>query len=151
MAKGKNKYIKTAIVFILLSLFICIFWMVQNGNKKSFSWRGYRMRLRSDSEVPLSQTITCENRQIGYFSPTIITFDVIAKVDPDQHDKLDKLISQNSLQIKDGIRDVVASAKTYQLTDPKLESISRQIQQKVEKIVGKGVIKEILIPYWHTE
>ena len=100
-------------------------------------------------EVALCESVLCENYHI-YRYPAVVTTSVFAKAETDKSQTLKKLIEDHALEIKDNIRTTVASARHWEITDPKLDVIIRQMKIDVERIVGKDMINKILIPVWHV-
>ena len=100
-------------------------------------------------EVALCENLLCEN-YYNFQYPTVITASIFAKAESDKCKTLTKLIKDHSLEIRDNIRSTVASAQHWEITDPKLEVIIGEMKTGVEQIVGKGLIKNILIPVWHV-
>ena len=147
--KMKSQETKKIAVFLLLLAILFTLCMLLGENESRWGWRGYAKKDISQSEVALCGIIISENNATHY-RPIQVTASVFAKTETDQRDKLDKLVSEHSSEVKDNIRNVLASAQMHHLTDPHLDFISSQIKTDMEKIVGKGLIKKVLIPNWHV-
>ena len=101
------------------------------------------------AEVILAESFNVDN-YMGGKTRLVITMEVCAKVAKDQGEDFKGLVDSHKTEIKDAIRTLVASAQPDHIKDPKLQVIKREIQTGVEKIVGEGVIQEILVSSWQS-
>jgi len=102
------------------------------------------------AEVPLCRIESCR----AFGSPwryTMVTCQIFAKAQDGKTARLAELVAQNDIKIRDTVRSVIAQAKLYQLTDPRLEFITSQVGEKMEQIVGSGTIAKILVPQWSVD
>ena len=105
--------------------------------------------LKEYAEVTLAESFNVDN-YMGGKTRLVITMEVCAKVTKEKGDEFKGLVEAHKTEIKDTIRTLVASAQPDQIKDPKLQVIKREIQTSVEKIVGEGVIQEILVSSWQS-
>jgi len=101
------------------------------------------------AEVLLAKDFSVDN-YVGGRTRLIVNMEVSAKVDKANQEKLTVLIEEHGTEIKDSIRTLVSSAEPTQIKDPKLEVMKREIKIGVEKIIGEGLIEEILVPHWQS-
>ncbi len=118
------------------------------SNKNSFDMFGEPEKKWGKSpEIPLVENMVCET-DIGGNNHAIIKFDVFAKTDEVRLNELGHMVRRYPKQIASNIRTIVATSNMYSLKDPSLNNIRSQIKSDVEKVIGKGVIDDILIPNW---
>ncbi len=103
--------------------------------------------LKEYVEVPLTESFNVDN-YMGGKTRIVITMEVCAKVSKEKGDEFMGLVDSHTTEIKDAMRTLVASSQPDQIKDPKLQVIKREIQTSVEKIVGEGMIHEILVSNW---
>ena len=101
------------------------------------------------AEVILAESFNVDN-YMGGKTRLVITMEVCAKVAKDKGEDFKGLVDSHKTEIKDTIRTLVASTQPDQVKDPKLQVIKREIQTGVEKIIGEGLIQEILISSWQS-
>ena len=118
------------------------------ANKNAFDMFGEpEKKWGKAPEIPLVENMVCETG-IGGDNHALVKFDVFAKTDDMRHDELGNLVRKYPKQIASNIRTIVATSAVYNLKDPSLNDIRSQIKRDVEKVIGKGVIDDILIPKW---
>jgi len=100
-------------------------------------------------EVSLAENFSVDNYTRGK-SKLVVTMHVTAKVDESRKDQLTKKVEASKSEIKDGIRALVSTAQPDEVRDSKLQVIKREIKSCVEKIIGEGMVEEILISEWQT-
>lgn len=100
-------------------------------------------------EVVLVQDFRVGNYVAGR-SQITVTLEVTAKVDKSKEAELVARVTKHKTEIKDTIRTLIASAEPSNLKDPKLQVVKREIKAGLEKIVGEGLLDEILLPVWRT-
>jgi flagellar basal body-associated protein FliL len=101
------------------------------------------------AEVVLIEDASVDN-YVGGKTKIIVTLQVAAKVESANKDKLKAQVTEHKSEIMNTIRIVVSSAKPTEIRDPKIQVIKRQMQVEIEKTIGEGLIKEILLPVWTT-
>jgi len=101
------------------------------------------------AEVLLIEDASVDN-YVGGKTKIIVTLQVAAKVEVANKDKLDAKVKEHKNEIMNTVRVVVSSAKPTEIRDPKIQVIKRQMQVEIEKTIGEGLIKEILLPVWTT-
>ena len=119
----------------------------------------------ADASTPIAQTETattremteitlCENTSVDNYisgnSRTVVTLEVVARIETAKKEQVTKLIEDNSTQLKDRIRTLVASSQPDHIRDPRLQVIKREIKMEIDKIIGEGHIDEVLIPVWQS-
>jgi flagellar basal body-associated protein FliL len=77
-----------------------------------------------------------------------VTLEVHAKVKKEKQTQLNELVTAHKTEIRDRIRYLVSSSQPEDLKDPKLQVVKRQIKSDIEKVVGDGLIEDILLPIW---
>jgi flagellar basal body-associated protein FliL len=77
-----------------------------------------------------------------------VTLEVHAKVKKDKQQQLTDMVTTHKTEVRDQIRYLVSSSQPEDLRDPKLQVIKRQIKSDIEKIVGDGMVEDILLPVW---
>jgi flagellar basal body-associated protein FliL len=77
-----------------------------------------------------------------------VTLEVSAKVKKENQAKLTELVTAHKTEIRDRVRYLVSSSQPEDLKDPKLQVVKRQVKSDMEKIVGEGLIEDVLLPVW---
>jgi hypothetical protein len=152
--KRSKRFFALFIIVTIVVLFAMLTYRALHTVKPqpNWAWVGNMglKRLGRLVEVPLCKIESCQ--ALG--SPwryTVVDCEVVAKAQDGKTEQLAGLVTQNDIKIKDSVRSVIAQAKLYQLTDPKLEFITSEVGKKMEKIVGNGTISKILIPQWSVD
>lgn len=101
------------------------------------------------TEVVLAENFRVDN-DMGRKGRCVINMGICAKVAQGKADELRRIAESRKTEIRDAIRTVVASAQFEQIKDPKLQVIKREIKARVETIVGKGLIQDILVTNWQS-
>lgn len=101
------------------------------------------------AEVVLTQETSVDNYIGGKFK-MIVTLQVAAKVETADKENLDKRVTEHGNEILNSVRIVISSASPEEIKDPKLQVIKRQLKSEIEDVVGKDIIKEILLPIWSS-
>jgi len=86
------------------------------------------------------------NRLHGGGALYIYDLQVVTTTEDENKKTLKDLFDEREASIRDRIRTIVASADPKTLGEPGLETLRRQIAYQLEEAVGKGLIKEVLIP-----
>ena len=101
------------------------------------------------AEVILIEDASVDN-YVGGKTKIIVTLQVAAKVENSNKEKLTTRVTEHKNEIMNTVRVVVSSATPTEIRDPKIQVIKRQIQVEIEKTIGEGLIKEVLLPVWTT-
>ena len=101
------------------------------------------------AEVVLAESFQIDNYMQGR-TRTMVTLEVYGRVEKAKFDELTELAGDHSKELRDRIRTLISSAQPNDLKDPNLEVIKRMIKDAAEKIIGEGLIDEILLPKWSS-
>jgi flagellar basal body-associated protein FliL len=71
---------------------------------------------------------------------------VVVKVSEKNKTKVTELFAERDAEIRDQVRTIIASSDPSSLTEPGLETLRRKISYQLEQLVGKDLLKEVLIP-----
>jgi len=71
---------------------------------------------------------------------------VVVKVSEKNKAKVTELFAERDAEIRDQVRTIIASSDPSSLTEPGLETLRRKISYQLEQLVGKDLLKEVLIP-----
>jgi flagellar basal body-associated protein FliL len=71
---------------------------------------------------------------------------VVVKVSDKNKPKVAELFSERDAEIRDQVRTIIASSDPNSLTEPGLETLRRKISYQLEQVIGKDLLKEVLIP-----
>lgn len=71
---------------------------------------------------------------------------VVVKVSDKNKAKVTELFSEREAEIRDQVRTIIASSDPNSLSEPGLETLRRKISYQIELVVGKDLLKEVLIP-----
>jgi len=99
------------------------------------------------AEVSLAEDFRV-SKFVGTKAQIMVTMSVSAKVSKEKQSQLQDLVTNHSTEILDTVRVLVSSADPEHIKDPRTEVIKREIKSGVEKIIGEGLIEEILLPGW---
>ena len=107
--------------------------------------------MQNAGELQLISDFRVDNYVQGPNKRIMVTLDVVVTYEKDEEGtakqtKLEELIEQHQGKIKDKVRSRIAEAAVTDLKDPKLEVIKRVIKSDIEKIIGSGLIEDILLP-----
>jgi len=156
--KAKSKLpLKTILVVLAVLLLeggtITVFMALKGGPKSVEGTHPIEGEVRVDqknyAEVILAESFSVDN-YMGGKTRLVINMEVCAKVTREKEEEFKGLVDSRETEIRDAIRTLVSSAQPDQIKDPKLQVIKREIKTGVEKIVGEGLIQEILISSWQS-
>jgi flagellar basal body-associated protein FliL len=158
MAKRRKQDRKNAIIGVVVVLFVVLvvaamlIWT--EPPTAQLTWRGGpgdkgRIPLARDEAVPLCDKMMVVKWQ-SYGRKMVVQCSVSAKPQTDQRKELAQRVKKQERRIKDQVRYAIGSVTMEDLHDPQLTMVKRDIKQSVDQIVGEGVVKDILIPVWHT-
>ncbi len=156
--KAKSKLpLKTILIILAVLLLeggtITVFMVLKGGPTAAEGTNPIegdtQVDLKEFAEVTLADSFNVDN-YMGGKTRLVITMEVCAKVAKEKGDEFKAIVEAHKTEIKDTIRSFVASAHPDQIKDPKLQVIKREIQTSVEKIVGEGMIQEILVSSWQS-
>jgi len=71
---------------------------------------------------------------------------VVVKVSDKNKTKVTELFTERDAEIRDQVRTIIASSDPNSLVEPGLETLRRKISYQLEQVVGKDLLKEVLIP-----
>jgi flagellar basal body-associated protein FliL len=71
---------------------------------------------------------------------------VVVKVSDKNKAKVTELFAEREAEIRDQVRTIIASSDPNSLMEPGLETLRRKISYQLEQVVGKDLLKEVLIP-----
>ena len=149
----KNTLIGPGIILLLFLLMVVVLLWTEPPTAQ-LSWRGRR---GGDAHYMQSQdeSVTlCEKMMVvkwqSYGRKMVVQCTVAAKPESDQRSELKQQVKKQERQIKDQVRHAIGTAAMEDLRDPQLTMVKRDIKQSVCQIVGEGMVRDILIPEWHT-
>ncbi|MBN1846412.1 MAG: hypothetical protein JW810_12055 [Sedimentisphaerales bacterium] len=108
-----------------------------------------QVQTKECAEVVLAEDFSVDN-YIGGKTRLVINMRICAKVDKAKAAELEPLVEGHKTEIMDAVRTLVSSAQPDQIKDPKLQVIKREIKTGVEKIIGEGLLDEILVSNWQS-
>jgi len=155
MAKRRKQKKKNAIiggvVFLFVILMVAAMLIWTEPPTAQLTWRGGPgdKSLVRDEAVPLCDKMMVVKWQ-SYGRKLVVQCSVAAKPAADQRRVLVQQVKKQKRRIQDKVRHAIGSVPMEDLHDPKLTMVKRDIKQSVDQIVGEGVVKDILIPVWHT-
>ncbi|MBN1436460.1 MAG: hypothetical protein JW936_05245 [Sedimentisphaerales bacterium] len=100
-------------------------------------------------EVELCEEMSVDNWVSGR-TRTVVTLQVVARVEVANADALREAVASHQTQIKDRVRSLISAAQPDQIRDPQLQVIKRELQIHMEEVIPEGLISEILIPNWRS-
>ncbi|MBN1436506.1 MAG: hypothetical protein JW936_05490 [Sedimentisphaerales bacterium] len=103
---------------------------------------------RLTPEVPIAKDIRVEN-WYAYHRCSTVTCTIYARSDS-QHLELRRRLRNSRSAVDDAVRTVISTAPLQDIRDPQLNWVKDQLQNRMETIVGTGMVDEILIPMWHA-
>ena len=140
-------------VLLLEGGVVSMFWVMKGGPDPAEATLeiGETREIASKgfAEVVLAESFQVDNYMQGR-KRTIVTLEVYALVEKKKFEELTELAGNHSKELKDRIRILISSAQPNDLKDPNLEVIKRMVKDAAEKIVGEGLINEILFPKWSS-
>ena len=141
-------------IFLLEGGAISMFWVLRGGSPKLAEATNPIEQTQQTpgkdvAEVILAESFSVDNYPGGR-ARIIVTLEVAAKVEKGNKNRLTLLVKEHKTEIMDNIRSLVSSAQPEHLKDPQLQVIKRKIKAGMEKIVGEGLIEEILLPTWKS-
>ncbi len=158
MAKRRKQDRKKTILGIAMSLGLVLIIVAlliwTKPPTAQLTWRGGsfrngRVTQSQDEAVPLCDKMMVVKWQ-SYGRKMVVQCSVAAKPETDQRSELKKRVQNQELQIKDKVRYAIGTTAIEDLRDPQLTMVKRDIKQSVSQVVGKGMIRDILIPEWYT-
>jgi flagellar basal body-associated protein FliL len=156
--KKKSKLpLKTIIIILAVLLLeggtITVFMAFKGGPKPAEGTNPIegetKVEQKEFAEITLAESFSVDN-YMGGKTRLVITMEVCAKVAKDKEEEFGGIVESHKTEIRDAIRTLVASAQPDQIKDPKLQVVKREIKTGVEKIVGEGVMQEILVSSWQS-
>lgn len=152
-----KKPLKTMLILLAVFLVegggISLFWVMKKGPKPAEATDPIQQTEQNPNkdfaEVVLAENFQVDN-YVGGRSRLIVTLEVVAKVEAANKEKLEAAVKEHSKEILNEIRVLVASAQPEQIKDPKKQVITRELKAGIEKIVGEGLLKELLLPVWQA-
>jgi len=157
--KEKPKFPKKTILIVLGVLLlegstIALFVMLKGGEPAPAAATDPIEQTQQSLSDNLAEVVLIENASVDNYvggkTKMIITLQVAAKVESANKDKLDAKVKEHKNEIMNTARVVVSSATPTEIRDPKIQVIKRQLQVEIEKTIGEGLIKEVLLPVWST-
>jgi len=150
--RKKTIFGMTILLVLLLMMAALLIWT--DPPTAQLTWRGGPLRegritQSQDEAVPLCDKMMVVKWQ-SYGRKMVVQCSVAAKPETDQRKELEKQVQKQERQIKDKVRHTIGTAAIEDLRDPQLTMVKRDIKQSVCQIVGKGMVRDILIPEWHT-
>jgi len=158
MAKRQKQDRKKTILGIAVMLFLVLMMAAlliwTEPPTAQLTWRGGPLRAgritqSQDEAVPLCDKMMVVKWQ-SYGRKMVVQCSVAAKPETDQRNELKKRVKKQQRQIKDKVRHAIGSVAIEDLRDPQLTMVKRDIKQSVCRVVGEGMIRDILIPEWYT-
>lgn len=149
----KNTLIGTWIFLLLLLLMVGVLIWTEPPTAQ-LTWRGGpggdgHYKRSQDKAVPLCHKMMVVKWQ-SYGRKMVVQCTVAAKPETDRRNELKKQVRKQERRIKDQVRHAIGSAAIEDLRDPQLTMVKRDIKQSVCQVVGEGMVRDILIPEWHT-
>lgn len=148
---GLKTILLIAAVFLMEAGTITVFKVMGNGPGKVGATSPIEETVQSSNQ-DMAEVMLAEDFRVSKFVGTkaqiMVTMSVSAKVSKDQQAQLQDLVTSHSTEILDTVRVLVSSADPEHIKDPQTEVIKREIKTGVEKIIGEGLIEEILLPGW---
>ena len=156
--KAKSKLpLKTILIILAVLLLegstITVFMVFKGGPKPAEGTNPIegeaQVEQKEYAEVILAENFSVDN-YMGGKTRLVINMEVCAKVVREKEKEFEGLVDSHETEIRDAIRTLVSSSQPDQIKDPKLQVIKREIKTGVEKIVGEGLIQEILVSSWQS-
>lgn len=158
MAKQRKQDKKMSIfgmtVLLLLGLMMVVLLIWTEPPTAQLTWRGGPLRegrttQSQDEAVPLCDKMMVVKWQ-SYGRKMVVQCSVAAKPETDRCYELKKQVKKHERRIKDNVRNAIGTSAMEDLRDPQLTMVKRDIKQSVCQVVGEGMVRDILIPEWHT-
>lgn len=158
MAKQRKQDKKISIfgtvMLLLVGLMMAALLIWTKPPTTQLTWRGGPIRegrpvQAEDEAVPLCEKMMVVKWQ-HYGRQMIVQCSVAATPETGQRNELKKQVRKQERQIKDQVRHTIGAVAIEDLRDPKLAMVKHDIKQSVCRVVGDGMIRDILIPEWHT-
>ena len=152
--QDRKKSIFGMAVLLLLVLMMAALLIWTKPPTAQLTWRGGPIReghitRPQDEAVPLCDKMMVVKWQ-SYGRKMVVQCSVAAKPETDQCNELKKQVKKQERRIKDQVRHAICSVAIEDLRDPQLTMVKRDIKQSVCQVVGEGIVRDILIPEWHT-
>jgi len=149
----KNTLIGTGVFLFLLLLMVGVLLWTEPPTAQ-LSWRGGpgedgQYKRARDEAVSLCDKMMVVKWQ-SYGRKMMVQCSVAAKPETDQRSELKQQVRKQERRIKDKVRYAIGTAAMEDLRDPQLTMVKRDIKRSVSQIVGEGIVRDILIPEWHT-
>ena len=148
----KRTIVIIAVVCLLLVISFCFVSPpeVFMSFSKAFQSSGQNIINRKlTPEVPICENINVVN-WYAYHRSANINCTIYAQSSNEQHLELRQRLQERRGAVDDAIRTVISNATLEDIYDPQLSSVKTQLQSQMERIVGGGLVEEILIPKWHA-
>jgi len=149
--------LKTIIIILGVLLLeagtISFFFVVKGGQPKNAEATGPIEQTDDNPNKDLTEVVLAEGSVDNYTggrSKIVVTLEIAAKVQITQKENLDKAVDDHKKEIMNTVRIIVSSAQPVEIKDPKVQVIKKQLHAEMEKIIGEGLIEEILLPVWQT-
>ncbi len=101
----------------------------------------------AESEIVIVEDMSVDNWTTGKIK-YVVNFSAAIKVEDGVKDAVIAKIAQHKNEIMQIFGRVIGSAEPAALKDAKREQISRQMLAELERIIGEGFIKSLIIPTW---
>ena len=140
-------------VLLLEGVMVSMFWVMKGGPEPAEA----TSPIENTQEIPskgFAEVVLAESFQVDNYMQgrkrTMVTLEAYARVEKAKFEELKELAENHSKELRDKIRTLISSAQPNDLKDPNLEVIKRMVKDAAEKIVGEGIINEILFPKWSS-
>ena len=162
ISENKNKTIRSRIapaILLLIGAVVTFLLLATNlPDSPALDWRARRNegpplklkrpRQRAGTDVPLCEKMTVENWYTER-NCMVLYFSISAKPRQNTRETLKALRKRHDSEIKDDIRTIVGSLSLAQAQDPQLAFVKNSVRDSVQKVVGEGLVDDILVPTWH--
>lgn len=149
---GKIKWIALVLVVVLVECVVASFWLPSISESEAQASAAPVEEAKelteetknTELEVDLgSYTVTSYQPLSG--TTLRIDFHLYGTVSEQAHPEFSTLKEENDARLREQVNVMVRSANLNDLTDPGLGLIKRRILEKINSILGKPLVKEVVI------
>jgi flagellar basal body-associated protein FliL len=151
---GKLKWVALVLVVVLVECVVASFWLPSvTENEAQAAATTVKV---AEEQAPAEETKKTElevdlgNYMVTSYQPLSgttlrIDFHLYGTVSEEAHPVFSTLKEENDARLREQVNVIVRSASLADLTDPGLGLIKRRILEKINSILGKPLVKEVVI------
>jgi flagellar basal body-associated protein FliL len=149
---GKIKWIALVLVVVLVECVVASFWLpsVSEGEAQASATPKEEAKEPAEEAKNTELEVDLGNYMVTSYQPLSgttlrIDFHLYGTVTEQAHPEFAVLKEENDARLREQVTVMVRSANLTDLTDPGLGLIKRRILEKINSILGKPLVKEVVI------